>query len=247
MAVAVTDAGARKRVFYVGMAVTLLLVVAAGFLPGYYDRALGAEPLPGFVHVHAAFFALWMALLIVQAGLVAAERTSLHRRLGTAAALLVPVMLVLGYRTAIFGARRGHPFWSAPDQPPPNAALPFADSLAFLIVPLGDLVLFTGFIAAALHYRKRPDVHKRLMVLGTIGGMLWPAVTRVPYIAGNTLPMFGVLIAVLAACLAHDVLTRGRAHIVNVLGATVIIASFPLRRWLGTTQAWHDLAAWLTR
>ena len=56
-----------------------------------------------------------------------------------------------------------------------------------------------------------------------------------------------MLIAMLAACLAHDVVTRGRPHIVNVLGAVVIVASLPLRRGLATTQVWHDLAAWLTR
>jgi hypothetical protein len=170
----------------------------------------------------------------------------LHRRLGIAAALSVPLMLVLGYQTAIFGARRGHPLWKTPDQIVP-AGVPFTDSLSFLIVPLGDLVLFAAFVSAALYWRRRAELHKRLMILGTIGGMLWPAITRVPHIAGNPPAMFGALLVLLLVNVAHDFWINGRPHPVNLWGGLLVLASFPVRQAIAVTDQWHAVAVWLTR
>jgi len=79
------------------------------FAPGYVARAARAEALPAFVHVHAALFSLFMLLVVAQTAFVAADRVALHRKLGLLTAALIPVMLVLGWETMIFGARRGHP------------------------------------------------------------------------------------------------------------------------------------------
>ena len=37
---------------------------------------------------------------------------------------------------------------------------------------LGDLVSFTLLVGAAVWQRHRPAIHKRLMVLGTVGGLM---------------------------------------------------------------------------
>jgi len=247
VATVIATASDRTRVFYLAMGVGLSAIVAAGFGPGYYARlsgaasSAGAAPLPAFVHVHAALFAGWMLLLIAQAGLIARERLSLHRTLGTVSALLLPPMLWLGYRTAVYGAQHGHPFANGK-----AVDVPFADGYGFLIVPLADLLLFVGFVAAALYFRRRPEWHKRLMVLAVIGGFLWPAITRIPHVVGNLPLMFGVLCVPLAAALLYDLKTRGRPHAANVIGTVAIVASLPLRQAIGGTQAWHDLAVWLT-
>jgi hypothetical protein len=36
-----------------------------------------------------------------------------------------------------------------------------------VIIPLGDMVLFAGFFIPAVIYRRRPEIHKRLMLLAT--------------------------------------------------------------------------------
>ena len=153
------------RRFYLTMALATTLVVIAGFAPSYYLRpfvrvthyptGIPVSPtLPLLIHIHAVVLSLWLVLLLVQTTLVAAGRTEVHKRLGIAGAALVPVILVLGVLTAIRGARDG---W--------NPGGPFADSLEFLIVGLGDITLFTGFVAAALYYRRgsgpRPAVELR--------------------------------------------------------------------------------------
>jgi hypothetical protein len=244
MVTAPASAVRSRRVFYVGMAVALLLVVLAGFLPGYRALLAGRTTLPLFVHIHAALFLFWMLLLIAQTSLIAHGSVELHRRLGALATLLIPVILVLGYRTAIFGAQHGHPMWKTPGQLVPPG-FPFANSLEFLTVPLGDLVIFAGFAIAALYFRKRPELHKRLMILAAIGGLMPPAVTRLPY-GSNILLTLAVLVLLIAACLAHDVYERGRLHHANVVGGLLILASVPVRLPIAKTEVWHQIAGWLT-
>ena len=36
------------------------------------------------------------------------------------------------------------------------------------------------------------------MLLATVGGLMWPAITRIPYIAGRPVLMFGLLSALVA-------------------------------------------------
>jgi hypothetical protein len=73
-------------------------------------------------------------------------------------------MLGVGYATAIAMGRRG--FDLSGDL---NAA---ADPLGVLVLPLGDLVSFGILVTAALCYRRRPEVHKRLMLLATSGALM---------------------------------------------------------------------------
>src|SRR3546814_2839696 len=68
---------------------------------------------------------------------------------------------------AVTGARLGH---SPPGAPPP---------LVFLAVPLGDMLVFALLVGAALRFRRRSDIHKRLMLLGCVG-LLTAAVARIP-------------------------------------------------------------------
>jgi len=246
MNMAAVAARDRARRYYLGIAVLLAVIVAAGFVPGYFARAASGERLPAFVHVHAAVFSLWLGLLLAQVLLVRAGRVDLHRRIGTSAMILVPFMLALGLATIIYGARRGHPFWKDPERGPPPG-VPFADSLEFMAVPFGDLVLFAGFVVAALYFRRRPELHKRLMILAAIGGMLWPAITRIPPIAGTGLWGLAILVPLLLAGPVRDLWLRRRVHPVDVWGGALIVASFPARRLLAGTELWHTVAEWLTR
>jgi hypothetical protein len=67
---------------------------------------------------------------------------------GVAGAVLLPVMIVLGFLTAIRGARDG---W--------NPRGPYPDSRAFMVVGLADVLVFSAFVAVGLYHRRRPEVH----------------------------------------------------------------------------------------
>ena len=220
----------RDRMFYGGMALAAVLVVFAGFARQYYLRSFtGASALPGVVELHAALFSLWMLLFVVQVSLVTTRRTDLHRGLGLLGIGFAAALLVAGYLTAVTGVRTG---WAGPRVPRDAAA-----ALPFLAIPFGDLVLFAGFFGTAVYWRRQPETHKRLMLLAMIGGIMPPALGRLPAAVG--------VIAALALLLAgpvHDRWSRGSIHRVYAWGIPIILASVPVRLAIGSTDAWRRFA-----
>ena len=89
-------------------------------------------------------------------------------------------------------------------------------------------------------------MHKRLMFLGTIGGLAWPAIVRMPYIAPRPGAMFGVLAALVMAPPVRDLLLTRRLHPASFWGGIVILASFPIRGAVAMSSTWHIFAYWLT-
>ena len=246
LAETVTAARSERR-FYVWMAVAATLVVFAGFAPTYFLRsfnvlakypsgAVVSKSLPLLIHAHAIVSTSWLILLIVQTTFVAAGRIDLHRRLGIAGAVIASLVVVLGVMTAIKGAREG---W--------NPGGPFADSRGFLVVTLGDILLFGGFVGAGLIFKSSRDAHKRLMILGTLAGLMWPAITRMPHVAPRPPRMFALLLLLVLAVPARDYLKNRQVHPVAIWGPLIILGSFPLRQAIAATGVWRQLAEWVIR
>jgi hypothetical protein len=236
-------AGVYDRVFYSGMAITMALAVLIGFGPTYYFRLFAAEapaatisgtPFTSIVHLHALVFSGWVLLFIVQAALVAGRRVKLHQRLGIAGAVLAAMMIILGSRTAIAAARAG----SAP---------PGVDPLAFLAIPLGDMVLFTIFISAALKQRRKKEAHKRLMLLSYIA-ILTAAVARWPGVLPlGPLGFYGLTFLFLVGAVGYDLVTRRHVHVVYMWGGALLVLSVPARLILSGTGLWRAFAEFLVR
>lgn len=148
----------------------------------------------------------------------------------------MPILVVTGILTAIRGARDG---WS----PAPV----FVDALSFMSVPLGDIVVFTTLVVGALVLRQRPEIHKRLMLLGTVGGLTWPAITRIPALTGRFLPMLTLFAALVLAPAARDFWNASKLRWVTLFVGLGIIASVLVRPLIGSTAAWRAFAEWLTR
>src|SRR5215207_9476218 len=96
----------RERLFYTGMAVAFVFTVFAGFARTYFLRPyFGTPALTPLLHLHGVVFTSWLALLLTQTVLVAANRTAIHRRLGVAGAALAVLMVLVGTSTAIIRAK----------------------------------------------------------------------------------------------------------------------------------------------
>ena len=72
----------RPRIFYVGIAGALLVLVLVGFAPPY-SASVSAGTLPPFLHVHAAVFLFWTVLLLV-AGFARRHAAASHCTAGSA-------------------------------------------------------------------------------------------------------------------------------------------------------------------
>ena len=222
----------QDQLFFAAFTVAAIATVLAGFGPTYYLKASGGPPLAPLVRLHAALFTSWMVLFAVQVFLVAGRRTDLHRRLGVLGIIVAMAILVAGYITAIAGARTG---WTGPRNPRDTV-----EALNFLVVPLGDLALFLGFVAPALYYRRQPQTHKRLMILAMIGGIMPAAFGRLPGPAA-----IPVVLTLLLAGPVYDRICHKRIHPAYLWGTAVILLSIPFRLLLSRTEAWHQFATWL--
>jgi hypothetical protein len=232
--------GAYDRAFYSGMAITMAIVVFIGFAPTFYLRSVfgapvtvsGATSLTPLAQFHGGVFTAWVLLFIVQTTLVATRRVAVHRRVGIAGTMLAILMVVLGLMTAARAAARG----SAP---------PGTDPLAFLIIPVTDMVLFATFVGAAVAMRRNKEAHKRLMLLAYIS-ILVAAVARLPgVIQHGPLVFFGLTFIYLVIAIAYDLWSRRRVHAVYLWGGALLVASVPLRLMLSSTQAWRAVAEFL--
>ena len=186
--------------------------------------------------MHGFLFTSWIALFVVQAGLVAARRIDLHRGLGGAAAGLAVAMVCAGTAAGILSMRH-------------EVAAGFEEEArTFLTTPLLSMVVFAALVAAALWCRRRPQTHKRLMLLATIS-LLDAPIGRLPFaiVSATAWGHYVVTDLFIVAAILYDVVTRRRVEKAYVWGALVIVIGQLLRTPVGETTAWHGGAApdWL--
>lgn len=227
----------KDRRIYAWAAIAVPLIVLAGFARTYYLKGFfGTPQLPALVHFHGLVMSLWVLMFVVQIRLVAVRRTDWHRRLGVAGAILAALVLIVGAKTALDAVGRAQ---TVPNLPPP---------LVFLAVPLGDLLVFGTLVGLGIFYRRRPEIHKRLILL-SCGAILPAAVARIPlgFIQnGGPLAFFGLPDLILLGLAVADTVKHRRLHPAFAMGLVFLIASQPLRMMLSGTETWLKFASWLT-
>lgn len=210
---------APRHAFYVGAAVVLLLVVLVGFAPTFYLRAATAPELSWQVVVHGLILTAWFLMFALQAALVAGRRTALHRALGWVGAMIGLAVVVSGGMATLY--------WAAEiaAEGRLEAVMPAVRILAWSNT--ASIVAFAILLAAAIVLRRRPDAHKRLMLLASIS-IIQPALARIFRWPVFEAPgMEGVMLAVavsfvmVGALIVHDLLLRKSLHPATVAGAAV--------------------------
>jgi hypothetical protein len=261
--------GRRHRVdrwFYISAGVFMALLSVAAFGPSIVDPSRRSAPLTALATAHGVVTAVWILLFLTQATLVATGRTALHRRRGRLAPALAALLVLLGCLTVVGNARRGYDLSGdidrgfdnpcanrgCPDGVTPEGAVLFA---SFALPVTEAFVWFGALAAAGLLYRRRPEVHKRLMLLGVLslaGAPLIHVVGRLsvwwPDLQGRAFLVQPLAILLLGASAAHDKATRGRVHPVSLWVPVLRVA------WVGLVSAvmfwsdwWREFAAWVLR
>ena len=245
MATAIEDARPRARAarskIYVSLALIIAAVVLVGFSRSFYGTFFADAAHPWIIHVHAAVYVGWLALLIAQTVLAARGDIAAHRRVGkfgiAYGALVWILGLIVGVAMPVINVRSGQ--W------------PMAQGEQFLAIPLGDMVLFGGFFGAAIAYRSKPEIHKRLIILAAVAVMfaaVGRALTNVAVLLGDPEAPLGGTPARLAlwyspvlVAMAHDLVTRRRIHPVYWIGVAAMTVAF-LRLPYSQTEQWHAIA-----
>ena len=227
------------RRLFMAVAIVFALITLAGFARTYYLKGLfDVPPLPSLVvHLHGLTMTAWVALFAAQVWLVRSKQIRVHQRLGYTGIGLGILIVGIGTLTALRAAK----FGSA--STPPGVA-----PLAFLIVPMFDLLMFALFFGAAVYYRKQAATHKSLMLLTAVN-FLPPALARIPIAplqATGPLWFFGFPTLLTLICLALDIRRRGRINAIFLTGALLLIASYVVRLTIMGTDWWMATARWLT-
>jgi hypothetical protein len=221
--------------FYPLLALVLAALVFVGFSRSYYLRPwFDRPPLNLLLQLHGLVFTAWMVLFYVQTRLIAAHRVSTHMKLGIAGAALTVVIAVLTYMTALQGGRG-------------DKILLGLTPLEFMALPMVGNAIFIGLVAAAIALRGRPEYHKRLMVLATIS-ILGPALGRMSQMLfGSTVFAFtvGMTFVLLAWSIVNDYRKYRLVHPVYLVGGSLLLISWPLRRVLAQTDGWLAIARWM--
>jgi hypothetical protein len=221
----------RDRIFHTGMAIACLITAFVGFGPTYfYKPVYQSPPLSPLLHVHGLVFTTWLVLLVVQSGLVRADRVAWHKRLGIAGAALAAGMVILGLMAAVHAARRG-------------VAADGMTPLAFMIFPFGQTLLFGAFVGLGLWKRRQPELHRRFILLGTIC-LMTPAISR---IVDHRAVLASILtLAFVVVAMIHDWKSRRRVHPIYIYGGIILFAAGPLRAAIANTSAWQSFARLIT-
>lgn len=148
--------GPLDRYFYLFMALLIPAIVAYGFSFTIGRNLIHpAIPRPPILYLHAAVFSGWLVFFALQSGLVRARKVRWHRRLGWFGAALGASIVVLGTATALTMGRFN------------EVELHSATAETELMIPLFDMVAFASTFALAVLWRRKPEVHRRLIFVAT--------------------------------------------------------------------------------
>lgn len=227
------------RRFYLGASLAALGLVLWGFAHTYYLKTLfGTPALSLRLHIHGAVMSSWLVLFVVQTYLISSRRVTLHRRLGVAGVFIALGVVILGSTTTINAAAREVGLHSAEA----------GARVSVLGLELVQMALFAGFVSAAILARRRPDVHKRLMLLAT-ACMMPSAFSRIPLdLTFMVSPFVSILILsnlFVLACAGIDTLRNRRLHPAFGWGGLILIAALDVAYVIAISAPWLRFGTWL--
>jgi hypothetical protein len=209
---------------YTCAALAVAVLVFVGFARSYYLRAfMSARHLTPLAHLHGVLMTGWVMLFAAQATLIRKGRVVLHRRLGIFGAALAPVIVIVGTLTVAAAIERRFP-----DVGLARFGRVFVEFDGLSLWVFGALVL------AAVKWRRRSDVHKRLMLCATVA-LLPPAVGRIaeyllPRSDWDLVIAAATTSAVALACALADTLRLKRLHPAMAWGTALVLAANLLTR-----------------
>lgn len=245
-------AGAVDRWIYVFTAASFIVITLVGFIPDSLMKVAAVEagqrpPFPLIMHVHAVLMGSFLLLLLAQTILVATGKYDLHRRLGLAAMVIVPALVVAGF---FLVPTSYHGVWNAAQSAPlavraqAEAMLAARDNIMLMQLRIGflfPLLLFIGLRARA----KDAGLHKRLMILATAVA-LSPAIARITWLP-TTLPTSPVgpdlyTLLTVSPMLVWDVIRNRSVHRAYLVWLAICLPFTVAVHALWDTQYWHAMA-----
>ncbi len=237
-------AGAQPKIafrpgFYFWMTVAMFATIFGGFGLSYFQPMVAGtlRPVSPIVHFHGLFYFTWMTLLVAQSGLVSSGNIALHKTLGTAGISIATGLVIFATVITILNVGASLEL----------EVTPFLFELMY--ISLLAILIFTVLFILAIRNTRRPEYHRRLILLATIG-FLGAGINRF-YIFIFTVEFapFWALYAIadlfIIALLVHDWRENRKIHPATLTGGLVNVVPQVLHVPIATSGAFESLTYWL--
>jgi len=236
-----------ERMFYLVAGCLLLLIVAIGFQQFYLhgkanDGGSVTQRIMPLVVLHGIAMSVWIVLFVTQSSLIVSGNRKLHMSLGIAGAMLAALLVVLGSATAIASVHYN-----------PDGYKHIWGARRFLSLMLTNILGFAVLAGMGLNYRRRPEVHRPMMLLATLFVAGPAALFRIPSVVGPIMssmhtifaPWVPMLILGTLLVLIKWITTRSWDRYFAAGFAGIILACL-LQELVSNTAWWYRLAGLVT-
>jgi len=236
----IAEKGTIRLSFWAKMSIGISAFIALGFAQSDLRRLSDLVHAPLVMHAHALAMLTWLTLLVTQSLLAGRGGLALHRKLGWASAILIPLIVVLTSITCIALIRAG--------TIPPGFTRP-----SFLATIHAEVLIFAALAGFAIATRRQPDWHKRLMV-GSVVILMGPALSRTLPVVPIALLMYfgewvitGILCGMVLLVMRHDRKELGYIHPASIIVLVAVAMILVVAKLSPVTPWWSDFTASITR
>jgi hypothetical protein len=225
-----------RRPLYTGVGLLMGIIAVVGFWATYFGPFVrGTIEQPPIIHLHAGVFVGWLLLFVAQAMLAATGRLSWHLSLGRIGIGYGVLLIIVGVFTGV--SRSGDRLRAG------------QDGAGLLFSALADMVVFAAFFAAAIAFRRKPQVHRRLMIVAAT--MLLVAATGrmssfLPDPPWRQPLRLAIWFSPVFLAMAHDFRKQRLVHPVYVMGLAAFLIRVYSRELVVGTEAWSAFTQWAT-
>lgn len=236
-----------ERLFYLLSGCLLLSVVALGFQHFYLQgRASDGGPVTQqivpLVFLHGILMTAWIIAFVVQSGLIVSGNRGLHMSLGVGGAVLAALLVIVGVATAVASVHYN-----------PDSYKEIWGARRFLSFMFTNISGFGILAGIGLIYRRRPEVHRPMLLLATLFVAGPAGFFRIPAISGVVMSNIHTIIApwipmlILGAVLLvlKSVMTRSWDRYL-AKGFAGVILGCVLQYVVSGTAWWNHVAGWFT-
>jgi hypothetical protein len=229
------------RFFYTGTGALFLVLTVIGFqhyLFGgkHFDGSPIEPPMLATVVAHSSAIFAWYVLFFVQSLLISTGNRRLHMKIGWSVLLVASTIAVTGPLVAVRSTRRATFDASVFDWPGPQ----------FLLIMFAELALFVTFVAIGVLNRKRPRVHRPMMMLASLA-ILSGATARIAWVNSifglhTWVALFGPVVALGALLLLVRSLMTRRLDREFAIGYAALALATVVAARLAVTDVWGNWA-----
>jgi hypothetical protein len=229
-----------ERLFYTAAGAIFLVLIVLGFRHYIFEgRHFDGSPIDpsmlATVVAHSSAIFAWFVLFFVQSLLISTHNRRLHMKLGWSVLVVASAIAVTGPLVATRSIRLV-----------PSAAVFDWPGPQFLLIMYTEIALFVTFVAIGVLNRKRPRVHRPMMLLASLV-ILTGATGRIPLVGAifgyhTWMALFGPVVALGALLLLVRVAMTRSVDREFATGYALLVVVTVLAARVAVTNVWVSWA-----